>query len=129
LRVEGRASWRAGPDPEKTYLFVYGSLRRGGEFHHYLAGARFAGPAWTRGRIIQAGAYPGLVEGDGRVEGELYELADPAADLERLDDVEGFVPEDAAGSLYLRELRPVYREDGTRVASWVYLWNADAMPQ
>jgi gamma-glutamylaminecyclotransferase len=86
-------------------LFVYGTLMRGGVFHHVLAGQRFLGAAQTRPHyaLFALGAYPGLVHcADGRaIHGELYEVA---ADLiEQLDDIEG------APSLF--RLEPVLLED------------------
>ncbi len=76
-------------------LFVYGTLMRGGRYHHVLDGQRLRGPARTLPRyaLLDLGAYPGLVERpeDGRVvAGEVYEVA--AGLLPRLDEIEG-VPE------------------------------------
>ncbi len=52
------------------------------------------------------------------VTGELYRLTDPSIQLPRLDELEEFVPEDAAASLYDRQLAPVDK-DGQTLA-WLY---------
>lgn len=56
-------------------LFVYGTLMRGEPAHGKLAGAPFAGEAWTTPgfELVHLGEYPGLVAG-GRMAvcGELY---------------------------------------------------------
>lgn len=82
-------------------LFVYGTLKRGGANHGWMAGQRFLGearsaPGFT---LYSLGEYPGLVaEADDRegVIGELWLVDAPA--LARLDAFEG-VPE----GLYARE--------------------------
>ena len=58
-------------------VFVYGSLKRGGRWHHVLGDSRFAGLARTARAwdIVPVGPYPGLVRGTRSVEGELFELS------------------------------------------------------
>ena len=79
----------------KTLLFAYGTLKRGGRGHRWLAQQRFAGAAMTepRYRLIDLGSYPGLVADDAAglaVKGELWEVDD--ACLAELDDYE-YAPE------------------------------------
>ena len=71
-------------------LFVYGSLRRGGQHHGALGGARLLGtgrtaPGW---RLLDCGAWPGMVPGGaGAVTGELYAVdAGTLAGLDALED-------------------------------------------
>jgi gamma-glutamylcyclotransferase (GGCT)/AIG2-like uncharacterized protein YtfP len=110
--------------PAQTVLiFVYGVLMRGFDLHHHMAGAVFEGLGWTSGTLVDLGRYPGLRDGEGRVEGELYRLEDPAASLEALDDVEAFDPADPQNSEYLRVVRDVHALDGTIAPAWVYLYN------
>jgi len=104
-------------------VFVYGLLMRQGELHHRMLGADFLGAATTTGTLISLGGYPGLIEGQGEVRGELYRFSDVAAGLEILDAVENYDPADPQGSLYLRCLRPVRRDDGTTVEAWLYTYN------
>ncbi|MBX3273365.1 MAG: gamma-glutamylcyclotransferase [Sandaracinaceae bacterium] len=90
--------------PLPRALFVYGTLMRGEVRAPILArhAASFCGPAEVRGALVDLGAYPGLIEGDGVVRGELVELTEPADALAELDDVEGFLGYGRAGSLYRR---------------------------
>ena len=100
---------------------------RGSHLHHHLAGATFIGDGRTTGTLVSFGRYPGLLEGDGEVKGEIYRLGtDAAAALEALDEVEGFDPADPERSEYVRELRDVRPQEGAAMVAWVYLYNADA---
>lgn len=96
-------------------LFVYGTLRAG-EAARALVAAHVARsvPGTIRGAMYAFPmGYPGLVDGDGRVRGELLWLADLDAALPLLDDYEG---EDFA-----RVERTVELADGTRLTAWCYV--------
>ena len=110
---------------DTAFIFVYGGLMRGFDLHHYLAGATFVGEGWVAGRLVSVGRYPGLLDGDGQVSGEIYRLED-AASLEALDDLEEFDPADPERSEYLRIVRDVHGENGATVSAWLYLYNRDA---
>ena len=73
------------------FVFVYGTLKRGGALHSHLAGQRLLGEAQTatRCRLHRLGWYPGLVDdADGVfVSGELWEVDEPT--LQVLDEIEG----------------------------------------
>lgn len=99
---------------------------RGHELHHYLAGATFIGDGWTAGRLVSLGRYPGLLDGNNKVIGEIYRLEDVAASLETLDDLEDFDPANPEQSEYRRVVREVHGEGDARVSAWVYLYNRDA---
>jgi gamma-glutamylcyclotransferase (GGCT)/AIG2-like uncharacterized protein YtfP len=76
----------------RTYLFVYGSCKRGRHNHGVLAGQRFVAAARTEAlyRLHDCGPYPCLVdapEGGRPVLGEVYEV--DAEALARLDELEG----------------------------------------
>jgi gamma-glutamylcyclotransferase (GGCT)/AIG2-like uncharacterized protein YtfP len=105
---------------------VYGGLMRGFDLHHYIAGATYIGEGSTRGKLIALGRYPGLIDGDAWVAGEIYKLGDIPADLEALDDLEDFDPGDPQRSTYLRVSRDVRSHDGSSLHAWVYLYNRDA---
>ena len=70
-------------------LFVYGTLKRGFPAHHVLGSAEWIGETCTapRYRLVDCGAYPGLVTGELAVEGEIYRIS--AQQLGVLDRFEG----------------------------------------
>jgi gamma-glutamylcyclotransferase (GGCT)/AIG2-like uncharacterized protein YtfP len=96
-------------------LFVYGTLRTGQTARSLIAPhvVRFE-PARIRGKIYAFPmGYPGLVDGDGHVRGELMWLSDLAAALALLDAYEG--------TDFVRMLRPVIRSaSGIEEPAWVY---------
>ncbi len=75
-----------------TTVFVYGTLKRGGTNHAYLAGQSFLGAARTQPgfTLYSLGDYPGMVRAPGDtagVTGELWSVDD--ATLAELDRLEG----------------------------------------
>jgi gamma-glutamylcyclotransferase (GGCT)/AIG2-like uncharacterized protein YtfP len=97
----------------------YGSLLRRFPTQTRLGvaeGLEFLGPCRLRGRLLDLGPYPGLVDGGRLVRGELYRLADPAV-LKVLDRFEAYDPADPAGSEYLRQCETLAEP---RVTAWVY---------
>lgn len=93
-----------------TRVFVYGSLKEGGWSHHLLEGQIFCGYAFMDGlRMISLDSYPGVVKGEGRIDGEMHEVDDNTlAALDRLE---------SNGSYYTREIMGT--ECGNSV--WVYV--------
>jgi gamma-glutamylcyclotransferase (GGCT)/AIG2-like uncharacterized protein YtfP len=111
---------------DSGFIFVYGVLMRGFDLHRYLSGASFVSPATARGRLYDTGAYPGMIEGDGTVRGELYRFDDIAVALEVLDEIEEYDPLDVAGSTYVRVMRKVRLDkEDSEVPAWLYLYNRD----
>src|SRR5687768_15321910 len=86
------ARWRRSaslPAPAEPLLFTYGTLMRGYGLHHVLGPrAERLGTATARGRLLDLGRYPGVVEGRGWVRGEVYRLRDPQV-LAAVDRAEG----------------------------------------
>lgn len=71
-------------------VFVYGSLRKGGTFHHVLdeESAVFLSTAQIVGDIFPTSLdFPCLMEGSGLVDGEVYAITKKL--LRRLDFIEG----------------------------------------
>ncbi|MBX9580080.1 MAG: gamma-glutamylcyclotransferase [Gemmataceae bacterium] len=73
-------------------LFLYGSLKHGGENHRLVADQVYLGPAVTEPgyRVVSLGRYPGLVEDAANglaVAGELWQVS--RCCLLELDDFEG----------------------------------------
>lgn len=88
-----------------TLLFVYGTLKRGGSNHRFLADQQFVSVAQTQPgyRLYNVGGYPGLVVAPDEfvgITGEVWRVA-PAC-LERLDEFEG-----VGEGLYRRERVPL----------------------
>jgi gamma-glutamylcyclotransferase (GGCT)/AIG2-like uncharacterized protein YtfP len=93
-------------------LFAYGTLMRGYALHDVLAGgATFLGVGSVSGCLLDLGRYPGLVEGSGRVSGEVYRLDDPQL-LPVLDREEGYNFE--------RRRAIVTLAGGRRARAWLY---------
>jgi gamma-glutamylcyclotransferase (GGCT)/AIG2-like uncharacterized protein YtfP len=82
------------PAPPVRYVFVYGTLRCGGQrdINRLLPAPRRVGRATVAGVMHDLGAYPGVVlGGTGLVRGEVYQIS---AELERqLDEIEEVWPE------------------------------------
>ncbi|MEM1413806.1 MAG: gamma-glutamylcyclotransferase [Myxococcota bacterium] len=123
------AAMHGAPAPAvANALFVYGSLRRGASEAGRLTNfPRRA--ARVRGRLLDLGAYPGLVAGAGEVVGELVRLAsarDAAKHFDALDPYEDFEGYDALDrSLYHRGL---VRTRAGELA-WTYVFRGDPRGQ
>jgi gamma-glutamylcyclotransferase (GGCT)/AIG2-like uncharacterized protein YtfP len=98
----------------KHFVFVYGTLRRGGvrAMPELFPGAEFVGGASVRGQLYDFGEYPGLRLGESgsAVAGEVYEVSEEI--LRKLDDIE-------APAFYSRSEVEVSLGGGT-LKCWVY---------
>jgi gamma-glutamylcyclotransferase (GGCT)/AIG2-like uncharacterized protein YtfP len=103
-------------------LFVYGTLRPGAAMHRLLEDrVTVLGPASVAGRLVDLGAFPGLVAPasfDDRVRGDLCEIPDAERDalLDVLDRYEG--------ESFERLRAAVDAPDGV-VEAWLYRWRGD----
>ena len=103
-------------------LFVYGTLKRGGELHPELASqkTRFLGPAKIQGRLfrIKGESYPGAVPVDSQqyIKGELYELEQPDEALRKIDEIEG-----CDEGLFERRLVDVWAGN-KKTKAWAYFY-------
>ena len=110
----------------RTALFVYGTLhpdRAPAEIAEDVSRFVSLGSGTVAGRLVQLNGYPGLVSGDERVAGEVFEVPHDPGLIARLDAYEGFLPEDRAGSLFVRERLPVTMGDGSERRCWVYVYH------
>ncbi|MCF7785726.1 MAG: gamma-glutamylcyclotransferase [Prosthecobacter sp.] len=103
----------------KTLVFVYGTLKRGGENHGWIGQQQFVAEAQTAPlyRMVDLGGYPGMVRSaDGiSIQGEVWSVDE--AGLTKLD-----VLEDTEGGEYERV--PVQLEGDfatQRVEGYIYL--------
>ena len=97
-------------------LFVYGTLLKGQRnYRRYLAPLEpFAKGILDGFRMYDIGSFPGIVEGVGKIKGELYRIND--IQLDRIDALEG------EGSLYIRKSVPVTTDQGD-VEAYIYVYN------
>lgn len=110
-----------------TRVFVYGTLKRGGSNHRFLAGQHPVGAASTTGgyTLYGIGDYPGMVRSADpgqHVTGEVWEVDD--ACLARLDELEGLTE-----GLYTREpitLAPPFADQP--VQTYLYLRSIEGRP-
>lgn len=111
----------------QQHVFVYGTLRpavAAGEPRFLIEGLKHDGPATVRGRLVDLGDYPGLVEGSGLVHGDLLVVED-SEKLAALDAYEECGP---PSFLYRRELVTAERPDGSHLGVWVYRYRRDVDP-
>ena len=102
-------------------VFVYGSLRMGGDNHHLLGGAAPIGNGTIEGDLYVSGNLSTVQEGGGTVHGEVYQLPD-RNHLRSLDDLEGHPV------WYKRRVVAVTLVDGTKTDAWCYA-RAEPDPQ
>jgi gamma-glutamylcyclotransferase (GGCT)/AIG2-like uncharacterized protein YtfP len=111
-----------------SLLFVYGTLKRGGTNHRFLAGQEFRGEAQTRPgyALYDLAGYPGMVEeasGHESVVGEVWSVDD--ACLGRLDDLEG-----TDEGLYRRATVPLDPpHSGEAVEAYLYMRGVEGRPR
>jgi gamma-glutamylaminecyclotransferase len=92
-------------------LFVYGTLKKGYRLHGYLENSPFLKEAQIPNHVLlDLGSFPGMVLGEGKVKGEIYEVSDEVIDT--LDHVEG------TPTFYNRET--VTTDEGEQVFAYVY---------
>lgn len=100
----------------EIFLFVYGTLmsnyRKG---HTYLSDARFLGECTLNGyALYDLGDYPGIVEGNDRVKGELYAIS-----IEKLPDIDKYEEE---ATLYKRKMVQVVNKNHEIFDAFVYAY-------
>jgi len=114
--------------PVADFVFFYGTLMAGFDRRRRAsldAKLTYLGRGSIQGWLFDLGLYPAAIPAsDGRVWGEVYEVADSAAVLAVLDEIEGFRSDDSDRSLYVRSSVPVTMPDGTERIAWAYFYNA-----
>lgn len=100
-------------------LFVYGTLKKGFALHQHLVNhkAKFLGAArLQKAQLINLGWFPGVIDGDAEVQGELYEVS--ADNMKTLDIIEG------NPTVFKRETRTVHMGD-VGIESEVYIYQRE----
>lgn len=109
--------------PDQLPLFVYGTLRQGQENYWLMRGNTVSEVSATieQMALYSLRAYPMMVEGEGRVYGELITLHPRVYSrlLTDLDQLEGYSPD--RDSRFRRVERCVRTEVGSTLLAWVYL--------
>ncbi len=106
----------------RTYLFTYGTLRRGfdleikTELKNALA---FITTGNLKAVLYDLGDYPGAVKANSgnEVEGDVFEIVDAEKVFQQSDEYEG--------EEYNRELATVKTDDGDKLQAWVYWYKGD----
>ncbi|MEH6489441.1 gamma-glutamylcyclotransferase family protein [Hyphomonas oceanitis] len=118
----------SGGAVKKGDLFVfYGLLKQGAagqpaDLPLEVSG-KFLGACRFRGRLLDLGGFPGVVEGEQLCHGVRYELNDVSI-IGAMDEFED-VTDDPATSLYTRQQIPLLDDHGapTGEQAWIYWYN------
>jgi gamma-glutamylaminecyclotransferase len=111
-----------------TLIFVYGTLKRNGSNHRFLAGQAFVGEGRTNPGFVlyEIDDFPGMVrreDGHQGVKGEVWSVDDQC--LAQLDQLEC-----AAEGLYRREAVPMADSfAGQRIEAYIYLPSIEGRPK
>lgn len=70
-----------------TELFVYGTLKQGGKWHHMMSGSDFLGLDTIQGEMFVDDYFPYLFNGTDIISGEVYDVR--MEDYERIAAMEG----------------------------------------
>ena len=108
--------------PERSAsLFVYGTLLPGhGNHARIVEHVRQIRPGTTQGILLDLGAFPALVHGNGIVKGMVLDVDDEAIRI--TDYIEG-CHADRSRSLYVREKVEVDIVDGNTMTAWTYFFS------
>jgi len=102
---------------QKVNLFVYGTLMSTNRSNRtYLDDAEYLGKFTLDGyELYDLGSYPGIVEGNDKVKGELY-----AVSIDKLDDIDRYEGE---GFLYTRKMVQILGEGNEKLNAYTYVYN------
>lgn len=112
------------------YVFVYGTLLA--EFDHEVLNQvkpslTFISKATAKGSLYDLGEYPGYIETEtGKVKGEIYSINKLEKVFNVLDEYEGLNDEQPE---YIRKRTAVTLPDGTKVESWIYVYQQPLKPE
>jgi gamma-glutamylcyclotransferase (GGCT)/AIG2-like uncharacterized protein YtfP len=117
-------------DEAGEWVFVYGTLRRGGSNAFRMNGAEFVSAGKAGGAMFVISWYPGLVLDmeQGHVLGDLYRVG--PEQLAALDEFEGLAAGELEGSEYRRVKTEVILLDNPygAVDAWVWEWKGKVDP-
>ncbi len=110
------------------HLAAYGLLRQGGGGLERLGLAQaltHVGPCVINGALYDLGSFPGVVEGAGRVLGDLFRVETGAVGP-LVDRFEDFDPDDPGKSAYVRRRIKLLEPAGSE--AWIYVWTRPVQP-
>ncbi|MFM2441196.1 MAG: hypothetical protein RLZZ349_923 [Pseudomonadota bacterium] len=104
-------------------VFVYGTLLNGMSRSKSLNNSVFEGLGMIKANLYDLGSYPGIIESNESVYGEVYEIDSDT--LFTLDQIEGFDSNYPQHSLYIRKKVDVtLLNDGSSLKAYTYFYNA-----
>jgi gamma-glutamylcyclotransferase (GGCT)/AIG2-like uncharacterized protein YtfP len=109
------------------YLFVYGTLLDAdNEFAIFLRKhCQFVKKGKFKGILYDIGEYPGAIadpHADSYTHGNIYLMDKASLVLEKLDDYEGYGPEQEQPNLFIRKLIEI-ETNARSIDCWIYLYN------
>jgi gamma-glutamylcyclotransferase (GGCT)/AIG2-like uncharacterized protein YtfP len=111
------------------FLFSYGTLlpqHAPEDIAATTAKLRPYAEAWVYGTLYDLGDFPGVrlqPDNGSRVFGTVFLLPDDPDLLQRLDEYEGFNPDEEQASLFIRRRQTVTLTDGNVLECWIYEYN------
>jgi gamma-glutamylcyclotransferase (GGCT)/AIG2-like uncharacterized protein YtfP len=106
-------------------IFVYGTLRTNEYYHHIIKDqVTSVTKATYRGSLYHLPfGYPAIVDGDGRIAGELMTFSEAESVLAKLDELEGYQGH-GQDNEYERIYAHVQLENGTLTPCQLYIYPA-----
>lgn len=104
-------------EADKNLIFTYGTLKQSHQNHQLLENSKCLGQGYMKNKtMLDIGSYPAIIEGNGIVKGEIYEI--DKCLIPAIDDYEG------EGILYKRKIGIAYLLDLPYFVSY-YEWLKD----
>jgi len=118
-----KASSRLTISSGVNHVYTYGTLRKGEERAHVMNeyNDKVYSNCKLKGNLINLGSYPGLIEGNNSVIGEIHHTPKIQNTLRDLDQIEGFQGFGQEGSLFRRI---IVTSEGK--SCWTYVWNGNS---
>jgi gamma-glutamylcyclotransferase (GGCT)/AIG2-like uncharacterized protein YtfP len=99
---------------ESVNILVYGTLMQGYRNHFLIENQKYLGNCKIKGfEMYHVHSFPGVVEGKGQIQGEVYQVDDSL--LPALDKLESI------GSMYDRKEVEIEIQ-GKSIKAWIYTW-------
>ena len=112
-----------------NYLFVYGTLLKDldNDMSKFLSvHTRLVGKGCFHGQLFQVSWFPGAITSKNtseKVYGSIFKVKDFETLFKVLDGYEGVGENQPKPNLYTRELVTAFLQDGSKLETWVYLYN------